>query len=369
MGDLVHPSQAGNLRFADHFARSALCKLNVLTADARGPRIIGAARDGANIAIQIQHNSAGTAMVGSGNLATQFAVYNSGTLTSAYTISAVNLVNPSVISITLQNPPAITQALDIWYRYPGDTATTITPSIRDNSTDAVSNLGRQLALTNAAIAVPPVTPPATPGSPTLSAATGTTQLTLTWSDVSNNETTFKIERSLDGTSAWTEIASLPANSTRYADPNLSTATSYYYRLYAINAAGQSSCSPVITGTTWSLFQAWLASNALPVTPSSESGDVDADGYSNLVEYAFGCIPTDANSRPSIDYSMVNGQLVITFTPMRAEVTYGVETSVSLMGWTEVFYASVPLGQTQHVTAPAAPESGGRRFIRLHLRCN
>lgn len=369
MSDLIHPSQAGNLRFADQFARAALCKLNVLTGGARGPRIIGAARDGANIAIQIQHHAAGTAMVGSGNLATQFAVYNSGTLTSGYSISAVNLVQPAVISITLQNPPAITQALDIWYRYPGDTSTTITPSIRDNSTDAVSNLGRQLALTNAAIAVPPVTAPATPGSPTVSEVTSSTQLTITWSDLSNNETSFKIQRSLTGTSAWTEIASLAANSTRHTDPNLSAATSYYYRLYAINAAGQSSFSPVITGSTWNLFQAWLASYALPVTPSSQSGDADADGDSNLAEYAFGSIPTDPNSRAPVGHSMVNGQLVITFTRTRAEVTCGVETSVNLIDWSELVYVPVPLGQTQHVTAPAPTGSGGRQFIRLHLSCN
>lgn len=150
--DLVHPSQLGNIKFADHFLRSALYKLAELPAGSRGPTIQGAHRDGGVLTLNLQHQT-GTALVATGNLATQFGVYDRGTRTEPYAISSVTLSQPAQVKITLASPPDIGQLLDVWYRHPADTPEAITSAIRDDTSDIVTTRGRPLALTNAAIQV------------------------------------------------------------------------------------------------------------------------------------------------------------------------------------------------------------------------
>jgi titin len=67
------------------------------------------------------------------------------------------------------------------------------------------------------------------------------QVGLTWDDHSDNETGFRIERSLDGVN-FTEIATVGANVTRYSDTNVSPFTYYYYRVRSYNAFGDSADS-------------------------------------------------------------------------------------------------------------------------------
>lgn len=95
------------------------------------------------------------------------------------------------------------------------------------------------------------TAPAAPAAPTnLSVAlTAQTAITLTWTDASDNEDGFKIERSLDGSSGWTQVGTVGANVATYADTGLTCNTPYYYRARAYNAAGDSAYSNVANGTT------------------------------------------------------------------------------------------------------------------------
>lgn len=65
-------------------------------------------------------------------------------------------------------------------------------------------------------------------------STTTSSIVISWTDASDNETGFSIERSLDG-SSWGVIASTSPNATSYADTGLSAGTTYYYRVRA--AAG------------------------------------------------------------------------------------------------------------------------------------
>lgn len=73
-------------------------------------------------------------------------------------------------------------------------------------------------------------------------AASTNQINLSWSDNSDNEEGFKIERSKDNTNNWTEIASVGANVENYENTGLSANTKYYYRVRAYNAAGNSDYS-------------------------------------------------------------------------------------------------------------------------------
>ncbi len=80
---------------------------------------------------------------------------------------------------------------------------------------------------------------------------GVTEITITWTDNSNNEDGFKVERQ-NGNSGWIQIATVGANVTTYTDTGLSLDTQYCYRVRAYNAAGGNSAyaslsgSPVIT---------------------------------------------------------------------------------------------------------------------------
>lgn len=68
-----------------------------------------------------------------------------------------------------------------------------------------------------------------------------TKIQLSWTDNSENETTFELERSTDG-SNFNLLQSLPANTTNYLDTGLNFSTTYYYRIKATNAVGASAYS-------------------------------------------------------------------------------------------------------------------------------
>jgi hypothetical protein len=71
------------------------------------------------------------------------------------------------------------------------------------------------------------------------------RIRLTWQDNSTNESGFRIERSLNGTT-FTEIDTRAANAESYTDNNLSSNTLYYYRVRAYNSAGNSAYTSVIS---------------------------------------------------------------------------------------------------------------------------
>lgn len=90
-------------------------------------------------------------------------------------------------------------------------------------------------------------PPVAPVSLTATSVS-TSQINLLWADLSNNETGFQVERSLDGT-AFSKIADLGPNVTSYQNTGLSAATEYHYRVRAVNAAGVSAYSNVSLAKT------------------------------------------------------------------------------------------------------------------------
>lgn len=59
-----------------------------------------------------------------------------------------------------------------------------------------------------------------------------TEIDLSWTDNSNKETSYSVERKT-GNGSYAVIAKLPANTTKYADMGLSPATTYTYRVQAI----------------------------------------------------------------------------------------------------------------------------------------
>lgn len=83
------------------------------------------------------------------------------------------------------------------------------------------------------------------------AGMGSTGITLMWTDNSTDESDFRVERSPDGSTGWTEVAVLPANVATRLDSGLNPATTYYYRLRARRASDNSysAYSSVAAATT------------------------------------------------------------------------------------------------------------------------
>jgi hypothetical protein len=91
------------------------------------------------------------------------------------------------------------------------------------------------------------TPPSAPTG-LMAASTNGTQINLTWTDTATNETSFRIERSPNGTK-WRLIATVGANTSAYLDVVQNPDPIRYYRVRAVNAVGSSAYSNVAT-ITW-----------------------------------------------------------------------------------------------------------------------
>ncbi len=108
-----------------------------------------------------------------------------------------------------------------------------------------------------------LTAPAAPSGLAASAAS-TSQINLTWSDNSNSETAFKVERAAASSGPWTELTTtLPANTTSYSATDLTASSTYYFRVRASNSAGDSAYTATVSATT--------SANPPPPTPPSSGG--------------------------------------------------------------------------------------------------
>jgi hypothetical protein len=105
---------------------------------------------------------------------------------------------------------------------------------------ATDNLGATTSSTAVNVTVNPPSIPAAPGS-LAATAVSSSQINLTWTDLSSNEDGFIIERTSAG-SSWAEIARVGSNLTAYADVGLQPNTTYTYRVSAFNAGGSSAPS-------------------------------------------------------------------------------------------------------------------------------
>jgi len=83
-------------------------------------------------------------------------------------------------------------------------------------------------------------------------ATGPTQVNLTWTDNSADETGFQVERAI-GAGAFGVIATVGANVTAYSDTTVVGGTTYSYRVLATGAGGNSAYSNTATVTTPSVM--------------------------------------------------------------------------------------------------------------------
>ena len=100
-------------------------------------------------------------------------------------------------------------------------------------------------------------------------------IALTWTNNATNQTGFRIERSIDGIN-FVPIYGADDSDRSYVDSSVSVGTTFYYRIYASNPAGNSGYSNIAsasvapdTGTTW-------LSNLAPASATNGFGPVETD---------------------------------------------------------------------------------------------
>jgi hypothetical protein len=91
-----------------------------------------------------------------------------------------------------------------------------------------------------------------PATPTLLMAVtgaGLGEIDLSWQDNATDEDSYELWRSTAPDSGFVVIATLPADTTTYADTGLANTTTYYYRLRARNAFASSPFTAVVSANT------------------------------------------------------------------------------------------------------------------------
>jgi hypothetical protein len=135
-------------------------------------------------------------------------------------------------------------------------ATTYYYRIRAYNNDGDSDYSNTAGATTQAAATAPSAP-----SDLVASATSSSQIDLSWTDNADNETGFKVERSTVQGSSYSQIGTTAANVTTYSSTGLNADTTYYYRVRAYNASGDSAYSNIASAAT-------LAS--APASPSNIS---------------------------------------------------------------------------------------------------
>jgi hypothetical protein len=146
-----------------------------------------------------------------------------------------------------------------------------------------------------------------PAGPTdLVAASASDGIELTWKDNSAVEFGYVLDVSSDGVT-FTILAALPANTTGFHQPGVSSSTRYWYRLVATRDGGVSDFSNTAssTGGCVATSDAEVCGNGL---------DDNCDGLVDLADPACGEEPVDCNFNPCGSGTICNGTYCVSSCP-------------------------------------------------------
>jgi hypothetical protein len=125
--------------------------------------------------------------------------------------------------------------------------------------------------TSASVSGSATSVPNAPSNLRITSITGT-RINLQWTDNSDNENSFRVEKLKPGGGFWTSVVTLPANTVTYSVQNLTPNTQYTFRVLATNFQGDSGPSNSVTATTGS------GSGCGTVAPFSGDGSQSGGGY-------------------------------------------------------------------------------------------
>jgi hypothetical protein len=138
---------------------------------------------------------------------------------------------------------------------PGKTGYTFTPTSRNVTINGLDVTNQNFT----GISGTPI-PPSNPAA----VAVSSSQINLSWTDNSTNETGFKIERKIGAGGSYSQIATVGANVSTYSHTGLAAGTTYYYKVRAYNASGDSTFTNEVSATTTSITTAVRIARATPL---------------------------------------------------------------------------------------------------------
>lgn len=221
--------------------------------------------------------------------------------------------------------------------------------------------------TTAVVPLPPSNLSATPNS--------ATQITLTWTDASPDETGFRVLRSLSPDSGFGQIGTTAAGATSFADTTVVAGTCYYYRVSAYSSGGDSSPAAA-SATTLTDLQNWRQTyfgNPANSGTAADDSDFESDGLLNLVEYALGTNPLTPTAGASVPASSIEADggfdyltLSVTRTAIQPGVTYQVQVGGDLAAWSEDVTVLVNTPTLLKVRDNVPVSEATKRFVRLRI---
>jgi titin len=169
-------------------------------------------------------------------------------------------------------------------------------------------------------------PPAAPTALSFSGISASV-VTVNWTDNAANENGVRVYRSTDGVN-FSKVADLVACSTSFTDTGLNASTTYYYKVSAWNAAGEtaSSSSSTLTSPTIvlpvSITSKWMTSfNELDITGTTGNDSI-------LVTQAGDVLTVTANGQVSTYTASTFGNLMIRGVGGNDQIT--VDSSVNII---------------------------------------
>jgi len=160
--------------------------------------------------------------------------------------------------------------------------------------------------------------PVVPNAPStlVVANTSSSQITIQWSDLSDNETGFEIYRSVGGNNNFVLVQTVSANTTQFSDSNLFANASFDYQIRAINAGGGSTFTNMVSAST---------QNNLPVIGSIQKqfmrfgtsiqvNVIATDADNGQIQLSASGLPSFATFTTT-----QNGSATITFAPQQSDI--------------------------------------------------
>ena len=112
------------------------------------------------------------------------------------------------------------------------------------------------------------------------------QITLTWTDNSEDEDGFSVERSLKMDSDFAEVKKVAADVTTYVDMDIEAGTTYYYRVKATRGTDSSAYSSVINGMTAGIVAVFGTGDLGILNYAFALEQLEAAFYTQVIEGAY-----------------------------------------------------------------------------------
>lgn len=172
--------------------------------------------------------------------------------------------------------------------------TTYFYKVRADNDDAPSAFSDVLEAKTEGLTVPIITSLSSPDNSTI---------TINWQDNELNETGYKVERSLEANGNYTEVGTAAANAVSFNDNTAQFGTTYYYRVYAVNATDDSDKSNVMYFVAGSVIMGnteVVRCNYIVFDSGNSLGD-----YANSESKVMVLKPSEAGKKVKITFNSFN----------------------------------------------------------------